>query len=168
MPEMEPSAIDQKIMRLATHRSPAEISEALNGVVTPEEVRNRLQTLTQDRNWLSLLQRQWLILENLSELTYTYNKYALDGHIKSADLVLRGLSEMRKMVEGMQTSLEGKMAEITDAQAIKMGNAITQALTVVILGLGADNKRANELMLEAMPVAMKEIEAEPAAARPGK
>jgi len=159
----ELTTIDKRLLRYAAYKSPEEISELLNGVVSPAEVASRVMELLRSRDWLSTLQRKQLLNERLWELTDVYWDYALQGSVKSAELVLKAVKEIRAMLEEDKTNIEDAMMRITTEHGQQMGKAISASFELLLQELSErnikiDDKDADEILLKVLKPAFTSIE----------
>lgn len=159
----ELTTIDKRLLRYAAYKSPEEISELLNGVVSPVEVASRVMELLRSRDWLSTLQRKQLLMERVWTLMDTYEDYAFQGSIKSAELVLKAVRELRTMLADDKNALETSMFLINESHAEKMGQAVALSfekllseLTARDVGISRDD--ASEILEAVLAPALKEID----------
>jgi len=158
----EITKLDQKIMRLAAYKSPVEISETMGGTLSPEEIASRTQEILASRDWLTVMQRKQMLLYKLEEIVDRYFDWAMDGSVASfKGVVLPAIQEIRKLVAEDRESLEEFMLRISDSHAERMGMGFAAGFQYVIEHIKSDPERdADELVLEAVPIAMKKVDAD--------
>lgn len=158
----EISNLDQKILRLAAYRSPAEISEQLGGTLTAAEVASRTQELLASRDWLSIMQRKQMLLFKLEEIIDRYWDWAMDGSVKSfQSVVLPAIQEMRKLISEDRESLEDFMLRITDSHAERIGMGFAIGFRRAIELMQAEPERdPDSILVEVVPIAMRQVDAE--------
>lgn len=159
----ELTTIDKRLLRYAAYKSPEEISELLNGVVSPVEVASRVMELLRSRDWLSTLQKKQLLTDRLWELTDTYWDYASQGSIKSAEIVLKSLKEVRSVLDEDRINIEEAMTRITTEHGQQMGKAIAASFEMLLKELESrdikiDAKDADEILLKVLKPAFTSIE----------
>lgn len=155
----QPNPIDQKILRQAAYKSPAEISADLGNTLSPEEVASRAIELLESLDWLTVLQRKKLLLVRLEALLDRYWDWAMEGSVKSAQsVVIPAIQEIRKFVEKDSNDLEEAMLKINDVHAERMGMALAKGFQAILDRSGVDEKEAEVIVLEVMPLAMAEID----------
>lgn len=154
----EISTIDQKLLRYASSKSPAEISELVGGTLSPKEVASRVMELLNERNWLTVLQRKQLLTDKLSDLLDRYYDWAMDGSVKSADVVFKAISEIRKLLAEDTDTLEEAMLKISMAHAERMGMAIAAGFGLLLERLKTPEDEAELILQEVMPIAMAKVD----------
>ena len=159
----ELSVIDQRLLRYAAHKSPTESSEILNGTVTPAEVASRVQTLLRSRNWLTTLQRKQLLADRLYELLDAYWEWALQGSIKSTDVVFKSIKELRQLLEEDRVSIDQAMTLITESHAERMGQAVALSFRrlleiLVERNVGVSDEDVEPILRQVLAPAMEEID----------
>lgn len=154
----ETTALDDKILKLAPRMSPMEISSEINGVLSPSQVAARVKELLESRDWLSVLEKKKILNDRIWAMMDVYERFALDGNLKSADVFLRAAKELRQMLAEDSNAVDDQITRVTSAYAEAMAKAIGAALQMLMKRVRVPEEKALAILDEVIPVAVKELE----------
>lgn len=158
------SNLEDRILWMSANRSLVEISAALGGTLTPEEVGAKVVQLLHDRNWLSAAQRRQLLQDQLFELIQTYMNWARQGSIPSAKLIKELATELRNFMDnGNNANLADEMLAIQASHAEKMGRGMSLGFQMMLSvlresGVELSDERAMEILKKVSAVAFAEVD----------
>jgi hypothetical protein len=119
--------LDDQILQLADSHSPEEISEKMNGVLSPEVVASRLQMLLKSKNWLTAAQEDALITLKLKRVLVELEGKFLD--IDNAKMRLSFLKEIGSRLDKRSAASETDLTKLYDNQGAIMGRVYDSALS---------------------------------------
>lgn len=159
------SAVDQILLRGArSHKSPNELSELTNGIVTPAQASVRVIDILASRDWLSQSQQRMLIIDDLMALKDSLTESAIEyNSLEHVKPLIQVLNTLAKVLTEDKLDIKKAMAEISRAQSQIMLEGISLALERSFMEL---EKRYPEISKEellnvfhvAMPEAVLAIE----------
>jgi type III secretion system FlhB-like substrate exporter len=158
------SAIEKRMMSLlGPNKSPWEVSEELNGIMTPIEVHQRSQEILNERNWLSVLQLKMLMMDEIWRTFKKFAEFSADGSPKAARAMLDAAKELRVLMDQDTETIQEAMLKITNSHAERMGQAIAEVVVRVLSGIEATDEQAEKadvLVLEVVPEVVKKLDDE--------
>lgn len=154
----ELSRIDQVILRHASSRSPEEISQMLNGVITPERVAAQAKHLLSSRSWLTAAEEDELVLNKLHDLLTTLEDRFLDND--GAIVQLRLLKEIGNRLDKRRVATQVDLETYDRNVARVLGQVVDNALTYMKGALrgDVDPELWDQLVVEAMRHAQSTID----------
>lgn len=158
--------MDRRIMRLASSRaSMVEISRSIDGRLTPAQVYDRIEQITNDRDALSNSTQRLLLLDDLHELKDKLHEMVVSNNaLDHASTLLRTLQVIGDRLDRERIDVKTEMEQIRRAHASLMMSAINLFAQKLALELekshpeiGWDGEVARLVQL-VLPSAMQEIE----------
>jgi hypothetical protein len=158
--------VDRILLRgAASGKSPEELSALTNGVVTPARAAQRVRDILASRDWLTQLEREQLILDDLMELKdVLYEKAVVFKSLDAAKPLISLLATIQKAVSEKKIDVNEIIKTITRAQASIMLDGINVAMERMILELERRHpdvfKRGEvyEVLEVAIPEAVEAVE----------
>lgn len=149
--------VDATIYQFADSESPAEISRRLGGVISPQAVAARTQTLLASKDWLTTQQEGQLIDLRLRKILVTLEDRFLD--IDSAMMQLKLLKEMGNRLDKRAASTSLNLDSLYGNQGKLMAKAYDIALSYIkgALREQIDPDKWDELAKEALGHAQAEL-----------
>lgn len=110
--------LDERILRLADHMSPEEISRDIGGVLSPARVHNRIKDILKRRNWLDAIEQEELILWKMRRILGELEQRYLDND--NAKIQLTYLKSIKEMLAERRaaTADEKNMLYANQAQIV--------------------------------------------------
>ena len=160
------STFDRIILRGAgARKSLNEISAQTSGVISPEAVGVRILEILDARDWLSEAHQRMLLTDEIMELKdVLYTKAVEYGSIDHTRELIKVLALIDKRLADSKFDLQSALTQISRAQSQLMLQGISLALERSFLELEKrypEMRKAEllEVFHEAMPAAVREIEA---------
>lgn len=158
------SALDEKLIKLARQRkSPVEISEALDGKISPEAAEKRIHDILREKDYFTLDEIRMLHLEELMETQERFKQLADEGDQKSYGTLARTQVTIGQVIENLSKgNFNEKMMQVNELHAKVMIDAISVAFEKAIQEL---NKRypeieyseLAEILEDSLPLAVSSI-----------
>jgi len=154
----KPGAFDERILSLADHMSPEQISRELGDVVTPARVALRIHELLKAQDWLSLAEQDRLV---------TYKMRKILTKLEGQYMDLDSAKVQVKVLQAIGTRLDKRAAATTeDLQTYNanvgrtLGRVVDLALTYMkgALREQVDPELWDSLVMDALEQARREIE----------
>lgn len=152
------SDLDERILSLADHASPEEISRELGGVVSPARIAARVKNILGSRDWLSLAEQEQVVLHKMRQLLERVEGQFFD--LDNASVQLRILKELGSRLDHRRSAITVDLNTYNENVGRKLGQVVDLALTYMKGALRdeVDPDRWNTLMQEALLQARQEIE----------
>jgi hypothetical protein len=157
--------VDRAILRgAAAHKSMAEISDIVNGILTPQEAGARILEILDSRDWLSQAQERMLLVDDMMNVKDKLTRDYIDKNMRDeVKPLISILTLLEKTLSAEKFDIEKAIKEISRAQSQLMLAAISLALERTLFELEKrypDIPRGEvmEIFEMSMPAAVLEIE----------
>jgi hypothetical protein len=121
------SLLDEKILLLADHMSPEEISRELGGVISPARVRLRKDELVKSHTWLERADEDFIVTWKLRRVLAKLEGQHFD--LDNAKVQLSFLKAIGDRLDKRKAASEAELNALYGNQARIMGRAIDMALS---------------------------------------
>lgn len=117
--------VDRKLLHAATDGlSPKEMSQAVGGIVTPEQAAQRVRDLLESRNWLTFFEQEQLLMESLNEIISGMRQWTDSGSVQHIKATLQAIKMKQDQLQRNRIDPETAANIIREGQARIMLSAI--------------------------------------------
>lgn len=158
------SVTNKRLLRVAAAGGSAEdMAAAVNNTLTPEQALVRVQEVIKSRNPLELAEQKALLVIEAQYLLDSLKDDIEVGDSKARDTFVKSIRLVSDMLEKAHLDVSEFSTRLQRDQARVMGAAISLAFEKATFELmkrfpDADESEIRALMLDAIPVAVREIE----------
>jgi len=124
---MKLSEVDQVLIRYADTLSPQAISFKIDGILTPEQIMNRIQQLLDTPDWLTAAQQDNLVTMKMRQLIVDLEEMNLNPRV--AEILIRALESLGNRLDKRQEATEKDLSTLYSFQGTVMLDAIKIAIT---------------------------------------
>lgn len=148
------SALDEKLLRLADHNSPDEISRHLGGAISPARAAARIKELLKTRDWLSAAEQDEIVTWKMRQLLGSLEEAYFKGDLASAKIQLDFLKAIGDRLDKRRAATEDEKNALYMNQATIVFQAIKAMIDVAKL-----DSEARAALREALPEAVYVLQA---------
>lgn len=156
--------LDRKLLRAASDGlSPKEMSSAVGGTVPPEAAAQRVRDLLESRNWLTVMEQEQLLLEELNDILARMRQWVDAGSINHIKATMQAIKLKTDMLQKNKMTPEEAANIIRDGQARIMLSAIQAAMMASVDELSRRypqilESEVREVFMLALPGAVDAVE----------
>lgn len=155
--------LDRKLLRAAADGlSPKEMSQAVNGIVSPEQAAQRVRDLLENRNWLTYFEQEQLLLESINDIIASLRTGIDAGSVQHINTALKALKMKQDQINKNRIDPEKLANQVREGQARIMLAAIQVAMLAAADELArryqVPNAEVQEVFLLKLPAAVETVE----------
>jgi len=155
---------DRKILNAAADGlSPNEISKAIGGIFTPEQVANRVKDLLAGRDWLTTMEQEQLVVEQLGQMVQGLRARSLQSDTKAIEASMKMLKMKLDYLQKNRVDVHEAARIITEGHARLFLEGIYAVFNKMVDELerrnpATDAGQMHEVLTVVMPMAIESVE----------